>query len=114
MSDCLFSGPHIADGTELLTRYIRHRQSREDQVVQYLHEHRSGVSIVKMVDDIYVNTPSTRKVLAQENIGKILLKLWRENLIVCQKNGAEFKLPSRVYMKRLDPHLTWFWSASRI
>jgi len=79
-------GPHIEDGTGLLSRYVAHRQSREDQVFSFLA--REGEhNMEELTDALYLDTPEDRKVLARENVTKILVKLLHEGKVNCQLNG---------------------------
>mmetsp|Transcript_4722 Transcript_4722/g.5475 ORF Transcript_4722/g.5475 Transcript_4722/m.5475 type:complete len:407 (+) Transcript_4722:890-2110(+) len=112
-------GPYIKDGTDLLTRYIAHREAREKQVVNYLKEFTfekdTFLRSSEIVDGIYLDTPAARKVLARDNVEKILLKQWREGHVQCYIKArdpyttmfSEFKLPMNVFVRRLDPTLRW-------
>lgn len=62
---------------------------------------------VDIVDALYLDTPVERKVMARQNIEKILLKLWREKRAICYKDGEPFKLPGNLYIRRIDMMLTW-------
>jgi glyoxylase-like metal-dependent hydrolase (beta-lactamase superfamily II) len=117
-------GSHIADGVDLLTRYIAHRQAREDQIVSFLTQAKEysypshGVTAGTIVGDLYTDTKASRLRMANDNVEKVLLKLWRERRVVCytkvpsdssavQQQRAPFDLPVNGYLRRLDSSLTW-------
>eukprot|EP00924_Labyrinthula_sp_SR-Ha-C_P016442 maker-scaffold_6-snap-gene-3.50-mRNA-1 protein AED:0.15 eAED:0.15 QI:0/0/0/1/0/0/2/0/375 len=108
-------GPHIEDGMDLLTRYIKHRQEREDQVVRFLSEEEHHlVKVSLIVKSLYTKTTPARWFMATENIEKILIKLYREGIVKCfRKNGDELvegSIPD-LSPNHLDSKLHWSLSS---
>ena len=112
-------GGCIYDGTGLLDRYYEHRQSREDQVYDWLVLMQKKQTIVTAVDiasEFYINTPPKRMKMAIENIEKILLKLYRAgSCYVWQtvKGGTPGILPKYGYISNFDPKLGWELKSSQ-
>lgn len=81
-------GPHIEDGSGLLTRYNAHRFQREAQIVELLEEHwrersgedniAEGTTALQIAASLYVDTPLDRIQQAKENVEKVMVKLWKE------------------------------------
>eukprot|EP00756_Hemistasia_phaeocysticola_P002527 Hpha_TRINITY_DN11728_c0_g1::TRINITY_DN11728_c0_g1_i1::g.31873::m.31873 len=102
-------GPHIEDGTGLLTRYIEHRQDRENQVVDFLTQ-RAPLEMEELTDALYLDTPAARKVLARENITRILVKLLQEEKADCQLDGQHLSRDAFSgvnQVKKLPPGARW-------
>ena len=106
-------GGCIYDGSGLLTRYYAHRQSREDQIFDWLFLMKKEKKLVTAMDiaqEFYVNTPPKRMIMAKENIERILLKLYRSGSAIVWKSreGVEKgSLPKYGYMNIMDEELSW-------
>lgn len=103
-------GPYIADGTGLLDRYMAHRQAREDQVVTWLEDAAPLQTARDIAEALYTNTSLKQMRQAQENIERILIKLWRDGraLAFSDRSGAtSASLPLNGYIDRLDAHISW-------
>ena len=107
-------GGCIYDGTGLLDRYSAHRQSREDQVYEWLdllrREKKGPVTSMDIARSLYVNTPPKRMKMAKENIERILLKLYRQGSTYCWKTKERKEsgeLPKYGYIHNMDLDLGW-------
>ena len=106
-------GGCIYDGKGLLDRYYAHRQSREDQVYEWLvlmQKEQKVVTALDIAKEFYVDTPLKRMKMACENIERILLKLYRSGscyvwkTVEAQESGV---LPKYGYINTFDPRLGW-------
>lgn len=71
-------GAVIEDGRAKITEYIRHRQERENQIVEVLtrpNDHSSGWSSMEMVKIIYKDVPETLHLPAERGVLQVLQKL---------------------------------------
>ena len=107
-------GGCIYDGKGLLDRYYAHRQSREDQVYEWLElmrkEKKGAVTSSDITSSLYVNTPPKRMKMARENIERILLKLYRQGSAHCWKTKErkyKGELPKYGYISNMNIHLGW-------
>lgn len=75
-------GCYVADGLDLLERYIKHRLERENQVWDLLCEKTSTLlSAPSIANILYTSTPKERLHLAAENVYKICSSLFRKGLL---------------------------------
>ena len=113
-------GGCIYDGKGLLDRYYAHRQSREDQVYDWLvlmqRENKGAITARDIAKEFYVNTAEERMKMAIENIERILLKLYRSGQVHVWKtiNGnSPGILPKYGYINKFDPNLGWELKSSK-
>jgi glyoxylase-like metal-dependent hydrolase (beta-lactamase superfamily II) len=74
-------GPYIEDGAGYISRYILHRDSRENQLVEAMEKFHFPKTAIQIARLLYVDTPKTKMNFAVQNISKILLKLVKENRV---------------------------------
>jgi ribonuclease/clavin/mitogillin len=100
-------GSVIDDGPSKIAEYIKHRQMREDQVIQVLKSARvvegadagptdidewTSMDIVKI---IYKDVPESLHLAANGGITQILLKLEEEDKVVQNQNTGRWRLKNR-------------------
>ena len=79
-------GPVIRNAEEKIRQYIAHRNLREEQILEVLHQ---GVSAVpEMVRMIYADVPEFLWPAAGTSVRSHLKKLLRENLV--NQNGDDW------------------------
>lgn len=85
-------GPVLEDGPAKISEYIRHRQQREEQVIQTLRaEARGGAyTVTELVKVIYTDVPQTLHVAAASGILQVLQKLKRQGRV--SQHGEGWKL----------------------
>ena len=97
-------GPVIEDGPSKILEYIRHRQMREDQVIQVLKSSRGeGVAdggedawtSMEIVKVIYKDVPESLHLPANGGIVQILRKLEEEEKVVEDGRTERWKLRNR-------------------
>ncbi len=96
-------GPHIQDGTGLITRYLEHRQAREDQVIELMNTtvddaEWAAPTTRKIARFLYTNTSEKKMWMAAQNIEKIMVKLWldgRVDAVECEEDDESGKLVVR-------------------
>lgn len=106
-------GAYIADGTGLLTRYVQHRQAREDQIVSFCAGR--SMTVMQIAAALYTNTSTTRMQYARENVEKVMFKLWREGRVTGYADASKSKLaalPQEGYLFRLPEGIVWDWQPS--
>ncbi|KAK4173439.1 putative metallo-beta-lactamase domain protein [Triangularia setosa] len=93
-------GPVIEHGRETIEEYIRHRQQREDQVVQQLRAYpdvavaggqvggEKGWTLMGLVRVIYKDIPESLHVPAAGGVVQILKKLEREGRVRVREEGV--------------------------
>ena len=84
-------GDFITDGVAKLDEYIKHRQQREDQVLQNLNDGspRTPMELVKV---IYRDFPENLHEPAAQGISQILHKLKDQGKVVCIEEGARWQI----------------------
>jgi glyoxylase-like metal-dependent hydrolase (beta-lactamase superfamily II) len=100
-------GAVIEDGPSKITEYIRHRQQREDQVIQVLKSSKSapGVEVsgsepdewtsMEIVKVIYKDVPENLHLPANGGIQQILRKLEEEDKVVEDSTTDKWRLKRR-------------------
>ena len=100
-------GPVIDDGPSKITEYIKHRQMREDQVIQVLKSNRSPEGAdanatdldewtsMEIVSIIYKDVPENLHLPANGGIIQILLKLVEEEKVVENLKTDRWRLKNR-------------------
>ena len=87
-------GPLIRDGEAKIREYIAHRQKREDQILDALHDH--PLEIAEIVARIYAEYPPSLHWAAGESVGSHLRKLKTEGRVTtvlgCDAEPARWKL----------------------
>ncbi len=87
-------GPLIRDGEAKIREYIAHRQKREDQILDALHDH--PLEIAEIVARIYAEYPPSLHWAAGESVGSHLRKLETEGRVTtvlgCDAEPVRWKL----------------------
>lgn len=124
-------GPHIKDGLDLLTRYVVHREARENQIFDFLKEQAGEGEYLAgklptaftIAQALYTHTEEKKLNYAKENVEKVLMKLYRENKAECyrlvidenQKHPdpqmsskyQQVPLPRTGYIRHLESDIAW-------
>jgi hypothetical protein len=84
-------GPTIDNSVDFLSRYISHRQAREDQVYAAT---KSLVSTgtMALVRAIYTSTAEEKLWMARENVEKVMRKMEKEDRVWAWLKGADGRL----------------------
>ena len=99
-------GPVIPDGRQKILEYIRHRQQREDQVVEVLKYSRPGVETssdesphawtsLEIVKVVYKDVPENLHLPANGGVIQVLRKLEREDKAEQDKKTERWRLKNR-------------------
>jgi len=87
-------GPTITNVQEKLQEYIEHRLQREQQVLDVLEELPPGVSIPRIVQQVYVDVDPRLHPVAAWSVEAHLLKLEREGLVERLDDGWTLTEPT--------------------
>eukprot|EP00929_Paragymnodinium_shiwhaense_P074918 TRINITY_DN38317_c0_g1_i2.p1 TRINITY_DN38317_c0_g1~~TRINITY_DN38317_c0_g1_i2.p1 ORF type:complete len:501 (-),score=98.19 TRINITY_DN38317_c0_g1_i2:68-1570(-) len=74
-------GPYIADAVDVLSRYIAHRQQRENQVWDILRAMERPMHARDIAAELYPDTPADRLWMAHDNVEKILRKFVKDGSV---------------------------------
>jgi len=74
-------GPTIDDSIDFLSRYVSHRQAREDQVYEEVVKFTEGADTMALVRKIYTETTEEKMWMARENVEKVMRKMEKENRV---------------------------------
>jgi glyoxylase-like metal-dependent hydrolase (beta-lactamase superfamily II) len=97
-------GPVVEDGPDKILEYIRHRQQREDQVLQVLNSSKVSPTIdiggsgsddwtsMEIVMVIYEDLPEDLHIAANGGIVHILRKLYREDKVIEDSETGKWRL----------------------
>ena len=99
-------GPVIEDGPSKILEYIRHRQMREDQVIQVLKSRKGGLDLaagdereertsMEVVKIIYKDVPESLHLPANGGVVQILRKLEEEEQVVENGRTGRWRIRSR-------------------
>jgi glyoxylase-like metal-dependent hydrolase (beta-lactamase superfamily II) len=100
-------GPVIEDGPSKILEYIRHRQQREDQVVQVLKSSKSSPGVeatgnepddwtsMEIVKIIYKDVPENLHLPANGSVVQVLRKLEEEEKVVQDSKTERWRLKNR-------------------
>ena len=100
-------GPVIEDGPSKILEYIRHRQQREDQVIQVLKSSRSSPGTeasvnaaydwtsMEIVKIIYKDVPESLHMAANGGVVQVLHKLEEEEKVVEDPKTERWRLRNR-------------------
>lgn len=102
-------GAVLEDGSGKIVEYIRHRQVREDQVIQVLRSSKSspGINVqgkpdewasMEIVKIIYKDVPENLHMPANGGILQILSKLEREDKVVENSNSEKWRIKDRAVL----------------
>jgi endoribonuclease LACTB2 len=102
-------GPVLEDGPAQILEYIRHRQQREDQVIQVLKSNKSSPGVeatgqpedwssMEIVKIIYKDVPESLHIPANGGIMQILLKLEEEDKVVEDSRTERWRLKNRAVL----------------
>jgi glyoxylase-like metal-dependent hydrolase (beta-lactamase superfamily II) len=72
-------GPVIPDGVSKLSEYIKHRQAREQLVLDAIPK--TGTTLAAIVPKAYADTPEFLHPIAERSTQAILIKLVREGKV---------------------------------
>lgn len=92
-------GPVIADGKSKIQEYIKHRQQREEQILDVLaREHPEGGyrwRSMEMVKVIYSDIPENLHAPAEGGVKQVLGKLEKDGRVVCHPEQGVWSLSSK-------------------
>lgn len=96
-------GPVIEDGSAKILEYIRHRQQREDQVIEVLKSPRTdkdlaesdGWTSMDIVKVIYKDVPEDLHIPANGGVLQVLDKLEQEEKVVKDSGGKRWRMRDR-------------------
>ena len=92
-------GAVVEDGKAKIQEYIRHRQQREEQVVELLGkssgEGKQGWGSMEMVKVIYKDVPENLHVPAEMGVVQVLKKLEKEGRVGYDSDGEIWFLSSK-------------------
>ncbi|KAK1777644.1 metallo-beta-lactamase domain-protein [Copromyces sp. CBS 386.78] len=94
-------GPVVEDGPAKIEEYIRHRQQREDQVIETLRaftakeDHGEGWTPMELVKVIYQGVPEGLHIPAAGGVIQILNKLRKEGKVTTADGGDRWRLVDR-------------------
>ncbi|KFY26135.1 hypothetical protein V491_01454 [Pseudogymnoascus sp. VKM F-3775] len=99
-------GDVIDDGRAKISEYIRHRQQREDQVLQVLRspnlsvkvgssEQKSGWASMEIVKVVYKDVPENLHLPAHGGVMQVLYKLQDEDKVVEDESSGTWRIPEK-------------------
>jgi len=100
-------GPVIEDGPKRILEYVRHRQQREDQVIQVLKSSKASPGIdtneiepdewtsMEIVKIIYTDVPESLHLPANGGVMQILWKLQEEDKVVEDSTNERWRIKNR-------------------
>lgn len=83
-------GPDVADPQARIAEYIAHRQQREKQILAVMRQIGSGVTIARIVAQVYQDVDPRLHPVAAHSVEAHLLKLEKEGRVT--RNGEEWML----------------------
>mmetsp|Transcript_162656 Transcript_162656/g.521513 ORF Transcript_162656/g.521513 Transcript_162656/m.521513 type:complete len:408 (+) Transcript_162656:461-1684(+) len=113
-------GAMIEDGVDLLTRYMEHRERREEQAWAALQRRDAPASVQDIARELYPDLPQERMWMARDNVEKLLRKFAGDQSAIAfssapgafssAQGGAQlsaYDLPESYSARRLPEGVLW-------
>jgi glyoxylase-like metal-dependent hydrolase (beta-lactamase superfamily II) len=106
-------GPMIEDGADRIEGYIKHRMTREAQIVDTLKRSERPMSAMEIVKLLYTDTNPALFPAAATNVLLHLFKLKDEGKVACNDSAAVLGLATEGGVATAEQTNNWIWSIIR-